>query len=123
VGLPWNSLLAFLRLVTNPRVFEKPETMLDAWKQVEEWLDCETAWVPEPTERHREVLGSPLAGSDNLLVFYISGKTEWQRAVQRLESLGYRAVKASNRYWDKQGKTFEDPDGYRVVLQNASWPE
>lgn len=22
-------------------------------------------------------------------------------------------------YWDKQGKTFEDPDGYRVVLQNA----
>ena len=25
VGLPWESLLAFLRLVTNPRVFEQPE--------------------------------------------------------------------------------------------------
>jgi toxin-antitoxin system PIN domain toxin len=39
VGLPWNWLLAFLRIVTNPRVFQKPETMTDAWKQVEEWLD------------------------------------------------------------------------------------
>jgi hypothetical protein len=60
---------------------------------------------------------------DNLLVFYISGKTEWQQAIQRLESLGYKSVQASNPYWDKQGKTFEDPDGNRVVFQNASWPE
>jgi uncharacterized protein len=63
VGLPWNSLLAFLRIVTNPRIFQNPETMAEAWKQVEEWLDCEPAWIPEPTERHREVLGSLLAGS------------------------------------------------------------
>lgn len=63
VGLPWHSLLAFLRIVTNPRVFQKPETMSDAWKQVEEWLDCENAWIPEATDRHREVLGPLLAGS------------------------------------------------------------
>ena len=63
VGLPWNSLLAFLRIVTNPRVFQRPETMSNAWGQVEEWLDCETSWIPEPTERHREVLGLLLAGS------------------------------------------------------------
>src|SRR5688572_30903616 len=37
--------------------------MSDAWKQVEEWLDCENAWIPEATDRHREVLGSLLAGS------------------------------------------------------------
>jgi toxin-antitoxin system PIN domain toxin len=61
VGLPWNSLLAFLRIVTNPRIFHKPEPMPDAWKQVQEWLDCELTWIPEPTERHREVLGSLLA--------------------------------------------------------------
>ena len=30
VGLPWVSLLAFLRLVTNPRVFERPEPMVEA---------------------------------------------------------------------------------------------
>ena len=33
VGLPWASLLAFLRLVTNPRVFEQPEPISDAWQQ------------------------------------------------------------------------------------------
>jgi len=57
VGLPWPSLLAFLRLVTNPRVFERPASIRAAWQQVEEWLDCEAAWVPGPTDRHREVLG------------------------------------------------------------------
>jgi uncharacterized protein len=41
VGLPWVSLLAFLRLVTNPRVFERPEPMVDAWTQVRAWLACE----------------------------------------------------------------------------------
>lgn len=34
VGLPWASLLAFLRLVTNPRVFERPEPIAEAWDQV-----------------------------------------------------------------------------------------
>jgi toxin-antitoxin system PIN domain toxin len=63
VGLPWHSVLAFLRIVTNPRIFQAPETMSDAWQQVEAWLDCEVAWIPEPTERHREVLGSLLGAS------------------------------------------------------------
>ena len=60
---------------------------------------------------------------DNLLVFYLPDKVEWQQAVQRIESCGYKAVKAFNPYWEKQGKTFEDPDGYRVVLQNARWSQ
>ena len=34
VGLPWASLLAFLRIVTNPRIFERPEPMAEAWGQV-----------------------------------------------------------------------------------------
>ena len=63
VALPWHSLLAFLRIVTNPRIFQKAETMRNAWNQVEEWLDCGPAWIPEPTERHRQVLGSLLAGT------------------------------------------------------------
>ena len=59
---------------------------------------------------------------DNLLVFYLPDAEEWERAVRRLEALGHRPVKAFNPYWDKNGKTFEDPDGYRIVLQHASWP-
>jgi catechol 2,3-dioxygenase-like lactoylglutathione lyase family enzyme len=58
---------------------------------------------------------------ENLLVFYLPDANEWQRAVTRLERAGYKSVEAFNPYWDKNGKTFEDPDGYRVVLQNASW--
>ncbi len=57
VGIPWVSLLAFLRIVTNPRVFERPETIEGAWGQVRAWLGCEVAWTPQPTERHADLLG------------------------------------------------------------------
>lgn len=59
---------------------------------------------------------------DNLLVFYLPDESQWRAAVERLEQRGYRAVDSFNPYWDRQGKTFEDPDGYRIVLQNATWP-
>jgi catechol 2,3-dioxygenase-like lactoylglutathione lyase family enzyme len=58
---------------------------------------------------------------DNLLVFYLPDRAEWQQAVERLERHGYRPVPAFNPYWDRNGKTFADPDGYRVVLQNTAW--
>ena len=61
VGLPWASLLSFLRLVTNPRVFDHPEPIAEAWRQVLAWLDCESAWIPEPGERHAELLGEFLS--------------------------------------------------------------
>jgi uncharacterized protein len=61
VGLPWASLLAFLRIATNPRAFRSPLTMLIAWRQVSNWLSSETVWTPQPTERHAEVLGNLLA--------------------------------------------------------------
>jgi catechol 2,3-dioxygenase-like lactoylglutathione lyase family enzyme len=58
---------------------------------------------------------------DNLLVFYLPDETAWAAAVERMESHGYEAVPAFNPYWDANGQTFEDPDGYRVVLQNGDW--
>jgi uncharacterized protein len=56
-------VLAFLRLVTNPRVFEHPEPIGDAWRQVrmQAWFACEAVWTPQPTERHAELLGRFLA--------------------------------------------------------------
>ncbi len=56
VGLPWQSLLAFVRLMTNPRVFQNPESISGAWAQVEEWLEATPAWIPVPGERHKELL-------------------------------------------------------------------
>lgn len=60
VGLPWPSLLAFARLVTNPRVFEHPASIAEAWDRVEEWLNLPSVWVPQPTERHAPILGDLL---------------------------------------------------------------
>lgn len=56
LGLPWPSLLAFLRIVTNPRLFEQPLATADAWQYVREWLDRPQAWIPSPGERHAEIL-------------------------------------------------------------------
>src|SRR5262245_50160442 len=61
VGIPWASVLAFLRLTINPRIFERPLPMTRAWNQVTAWLACETVWTPQPTEHHSEVLGGLLA--------------------------------------------------------------
>jgi toxin-antitoxin system PIN domain toxin len=60
VGLPWASLLAFLRLVTNPRIFQRPLGMASAWDQVDAWLHAGPAWVPAPTQRHAEILAQLL---------------------------------------------------------------
>jgi catechol 2,3-dioxygenase-like lactoylglutathione lyase family enzyme len=59
--------------------------------------------------------------ADNLLVFYLPEASEWQAAVQRMQAAGFAPVRAFNPYWDRDGATFEDPDGYRVVLQKAAW--
>ena len=56
VGVPWPSLLGFIRLVTNPRIFTRPATVAGAWQQVEEWLGCPPVWVPSPTAEHARVL-------------------------------------------------------------------
>jgi uncharacterized protein len=57
IGLPWPSLLAFVRIRTNPRAFERPLPPADAWSRVTAWLAAPAAWVPVPTERHADVLG------------------------------------------------------------------
>lgn len=61
VGLPWECLLGFMRVVTNPRIYERPAPLTVAWRQVEHWLSARSAWVPLPGQRHQEILGRLLA--------------------------------------------------------------
>lgn len=56
VGLPWPSLLAFVRLATNPLVVRHAVPMTAAWAQVGEWLSADCVWVPAPTDRHGTLL-------------------------------------------------------------------
>ena len=58
---------------------------------------------------------------DNLLVFYFPEPTEWQAAIRRMQTAGFEPVPAFNSYWDQSGRTFEDSDGYRVVIQQSEW--
>jgi len=60
VGLPWPSLLAFVRLTTNPLVVSKPVSARAAWTQVREWLTCEPAWIPLPGDEHIALFGELL---------------------------------------------------------------
>jgi hypothetical protein len=56
---------------------------------------------------------------EDLVVFYLPGATEWRTACARMTEAGFRQVASFNPYWDRRGRTYEDHDGYRVVLQNA----
>lgn len=58
---------------------------------------------------------------DHLLAFYLPEGEPWRAAVQRMRNAGFEPVPSFNPYWDRDGVTSEDPDGYRVVLQNAPW--
>ena len=70
VGLPWMSLVAFLRISTNARVFPRPLPIEDAWSRVVEWLNIPVVWTPTETDRHAEVFGTLLraaGATDNVV--------------------------------------------------------
>lgn len=58
----------------------------------------------------------PAPTRDNLLVFYIPDDTAYAEAVNRMQSQGHSPVEPENPYWKNASLTFEDPDGWRVVL-------
>ncbi|WP_330926740.1 VOC family protein [Candidatus Sororendozoicomonas aggregata] len=58
---------------------------------------------------------------DNLLVFYFTDPEKWQDSCQKMSRAGFIEVEPYNDYWGVSGKTYEDLDGYRVVLQNREW--
>jgi uncharacterized protein len=61
VGLPWHSLLGFVRVASNPRAFTGAVSVAEAWQQVRRWLSIDTVWIPIPTSRHADVLGELFA--------------------------------------------------------------
>jgi toxin-antitoxin system PIN domain toxin len=52
----WLTLWAFLRISTNPRVFERPLSMSEAEDIVSAWLTQPAAGIVEPGERHWDIL-------------------------------------------------------------------
>ena len=60
VGLPWESLTAFLRITTHPRATTQPLGPAEAWRFVQDWLAVDLVWVPVATARHADVLAGLL---------------------------------------------------------------
>jgi hypothetical protein len=61
-----------------------------------------------------------LPSLDNLLVLYIPEKAVIEEIANRLAAKGSRPVLPDNPYWEVNGLTFEDPDGWRVVLYRGA---
>lgn len=50
IGLPWQTIGAFLRIVTHPRVTANPLSASDAWQYIEDWLAVPVVWIPPAGE-------------------------------------------------------------------------
>jgi len=61
----------------------------------------------------------PAPSADNLLVLYIPDAKELAILLESLERQGHEPVEPENPYWVHDSVTFEDPDGWRVVLCNT----
>ena len=80
------------------------------------------AYHLEFTTRRGHAVG-PALTDDHLLVFYIVERSQWEATCASMVRAGFRSAQSTNPYWDVNGRTFEDADGYRVVLQNTTWPD
>ncbi|MGL5818797.1 MAG: TA system VapC family ribonuclease toxin [Phycicoccus sp.] len=57
IGLPWQTIGAFVRIATHPRVLERPLTAADAWGIVEHWMSAPVSWLPPTSERTVAIFG------------------------------------------------------------------
>ena len=64
---------------------------------------------------------TPSPTLEDLLVFYLPESCEWIERCASVLAAGFREMQPFNSYWAGSGRTFEDFDGYRVVLNNAAW--
>lgn len=55
VCLCWEVLNAFIRIGTNPRIFERPLSLEEASIRVQSWLDQPCTRIVVPTKRHWEI--------------------------------------------------------------------
>jgi len=53
--------------------------------------------------------------NDDLLVFYFEAEKA-EAITARLRNAGHLPVAAKNPYWNKNGVTFTDPDGFMLVV-------
>ena len=71
--------------------------------------------------RGHPVMPAPTA--EDLAVFYLPDPDEWQVVCRSMLDAGFVAVDSFNPYWRERGRSFADHDGYRIVLERATWQD
>lgn len=66
VGIPWLSLVAFVRVVTHPRANDRPLTPDETAKIVLAWVEVDVVWHPVPGPRHADPVRLAPCGSMTL---------------------------------------------------------
>lgn len=68
--------------------------------------------------QHEDEISIQPPSKEHLLVLYMRNSDVYHQQVNRLQEMGYACVAPENPYWLHISETFEDPDGWRVVLVN-----
>lgn len=78
-------------------------------------------WEIEFTREEGETAGRA-PSPEHLVVVYEADPDRWLHRCEAMSEAGFATVGSANPYWDERGRTFEDPEGYRVVVQNDTAP-
>jgi hypothetical protein len=63
----------------------------------------------------------PSPTHEDVLVVYIPEAEAWSFRCQAMLAAGFVEVHPTNPYWERSGRTFQDPDGYGVVIYQGLW--
>jgi catechol 2,3-dioxygenase-like lactoylglutathione lyase family enzyme len=58
----------------------------------------------------------PAPSLDNLLVIYVTAPDAYVRMNERMKRMGFAPIEPENPYWLSRSFTYQDPDGWRVVI-------
>lgn len=53
---------------------------------------------------------------DDCLVFYPQNQQEYDAIIENLEKFKLKPIKAKNPYWNENGITILDPDGFHIII-------
>lgn len=56
----WPTILAFIRISTNPRIFDNPMSLIEAFKIIDAWLERDNVHWIEPGLQHWPILKQTL---------------------------------------------------------------
>ncbi|WP_281225507.1 VOC family protein [Flavobacterium aquiphilum] len=69
--------------------------------------------------QHTDTVPLPKPTKENLTVLYYDNIEEYKKANELLQKTGVTPVEPENPYWKDKSETYEDPDGWRIILFNG----